>query len=164
MTPDSTHSTHRTYFTHMRADRRFTWHACYAYLPRSEGQHSQNTPPPTTKKGRHHPMPTDHEPQPVTAKVWRLILARACCDDHAENLVAAECNDDQWRQIADDLLQTVALLLADRSGAGIRFAERQTDLALYCEERDRLDLPLDPGIIDRQMAIWDAFEYERAAA
>ena len=98
----------------------------------------------------------------MNSRMWRLILARAAFDPHAEKLVATECRA-HWREIADGLLEVVAMLLADRSGAGIRLVERQIDLAMYCEERDRDQLPLDIGIIGRQIAIWDAFEHERAS-
>jgi hypothetical protein len=94
--------------------------------------------------------------------MFRLILARCDSDHHAEELVGAECRA-QWYEIADGLLEVIAALLADRSGAGIRFVEQQIDLAMYCEARDRDDLPPDIGIIGRQLAIWDAFDQERAS-
>jgi hypothetical protein len=97
-----------------------------------------------------------------SSRMWRLILARCEYDRHAEQIVAIECRT-HWREIADGLLETTALLLADRSGAGTRFAERQIDLAMYCEQRDRDELPPDIGIIGRQFAIWDAYDRERAA-
>jgi hypothetical protein len=97
-----------------------------------------------------------------SSRIWRLILARCEYDRHAEQLVSTECHD-RWHQIADGLIEVAALLLADRSGAGLRFVERQIDLALYCEARDRDDLPPDIGIIGRQFAIWDAYDRERAA-
>jgi hypothetical protein len=100
--------------------------------------------------------------QPTSSRMWRLILARCAFDSHAEQLVSTECRA-QWPKITDGLLDVVAMLLADRSGAGLRLVERQVDLAMYCEARDMDDLPADIGIIDRQLAIWDAFEQERAS-
>ncbi|MGO9158370.1 hypothetical protein [Mycobacterium sp.] len=97
-----------------------------------------------------------------SSRMWRLVLARCEYDSHAEQLVGTECHD-RWREIADGLLEITALLLADRSGAGLRFVERQIDLAMYCEQRDRDELPLDLGIIARQLAIWDNYEQESAA-
>jgi hypothetical protein len=97
-----------------------------------------------------------------SSRMWRLILARCEYDRHAEQLVSNECRT-HWREIADGLIEVVALLLADRSGAGLRFVERQIDLAMYCEQRDRDELPPDIGIIGRQIAIWGAFDRERAA-
>jgi hypothetical protein len=67
--------------------------------------------------------------QPTSSRMWRLILARCTDDQHAEQLVSAECST-QWREISGHLLDVVAMLLADRTGAGIRLVERQIDLAL----------------------------------
>jgi hypothetical protein len=106
-------------------------------------------------------MTTNHHP--TTSLTWRLILARCDYDPHAEQLVSTEVPHTHWRQIADSLLDVAAMLLADRSGAGIRLVERQIALAMYCEQRDRDDLPLDVGIIGRQIGIWDAFDQERAS-
>jgi hypothetical protein len=35
---------------------------------------------------------------------------------------------------------------------------------MYCEARDRDELPADIGIIGRQIAIWDAYDNERQAS
>jgi hypothetical protein len=101
--------------------------------------------------------------EPVSSRMWRLILARCEYDRHAEELVSTECRT-HWREIADELIEVAALLLADRSGAGVRFVERQIDLAMYCEERDRDELPADIGIIGRQLAIWATYDDERQAS
>jgi hypothetical protein len=107
-------------------------------------------------------MTTDSH-KPVSSRMWRLILARCEHDGHAEELVSTECHS-HWREIADGLTDVAALLLADRSGAGTKFVERQIDLAIYCEARDRDELPPDIGIIDRQFAIWDAYDREKRTA
>ncbi|MGO9100706.1 MAG: hypothetical protein ACLP9Y_15170 [Mycobacterium sp.] len=98
----------------------------------------------------------------MTSHMWRLILARLANDHHAEQIVHAE--HPPWRHIVDGLLDVVSLLLADRSGAGIRLVERQIDLSLYCEARDRDNQPPDIGIIGRQITIWHHFDTERQQA
>ncbi len=99
---------------------------------------------------------------PTGSQTWRLILARCHDDSHAEQLVTTECNA-YWREITNELLDIVAMLLADRTGAGTRLVERQIDLAMYCEARDRDELPPDVGIIGRQLDIWDDYDREKAA-